>query len=81
MLVRIGFENTTYTVDEGIGSLEVCVRVSVPDDTVVLPLFGGLTITAVVTTVAGTAGMHVYSYPLIDSHSICKSIFFYYRRD
>ena len=57
MVVRIGFENTTYTVDEGIGSLEVCVRVLVPDDSVELPLTGGTALIAVVTTVAGTAGM------------------------
>ena len=57
MVVRIGYENTTYTVDEDVGTLEVCVRVLAPDDSIELPLTGGMTITAVVETIAGTAGM------------------------
>ena len=51
--IIIGFENTTYTVDEGIGSQNVCLRLFV-DESIELPFEGDLF--AAVETVAGTAG-------------------------
>ena len=49
---RIGFENITYTVDEGIGSFMVCVRMFEPPPGTVI----GLTINLAVETFTGTAG-------------------------
>ena len=51
--IIIGFENTTYTVDEGIVSQEVCLRLFV-DESIELPFQGDLFVA--VQTVAGTAG-------------------------
>ena len=53
VIVRIGFENTSYTVDESTRTQEVCVRVFVADD-IELPLENDLFVA--VQTVAGTAG-------------------------
>ena len=54
MIIRIGFENTSYTVDESVGSQEICVRIFV-DDNIELPVLGDGLFVAVA-TVAGTAG-------------------------
>ncbi len=51
---RIGFENTSYIVNEGIGMFQVCVVMfEPPEDT---PL-GTLTVSIGVETVQGTAGI------------------------
>ncbi len=49
---RIGFENSSYTVNEGVGSLEVCVRMFEPPDDI--PIDGNFIVA--VETVADTAG-------------------------
>ena len=49
---RIGFESITYTVDEGIGSFMVCVRMFEPSPETVI----GLTINVAVETFPETAG-------------------------
>ena len=51
--VRIGFEETAYTVIEEDGTQEVCVRVFVPDDEEPL----AASISAVIATRVGTAGI------------------------
>ena len=56
--MTIGFENTSYTVAEDIGSLEVCVRVFEPNNRTELELPIEMpAISVVAETVAGTAGM------------------------
>ncbi len=50
---RIGFENTSYIVNEGIG-MEVCVRMFEPPEDTALRIF---TISIGVETVQGTAGI------------------------
>ncbi len=51
---RIGFEQTSYRVDEGIGTQEVCVRMFEPPEDTPLGIF---TISIGVETVQGTAGI------------------------
>ena len=51
---RIGFENTSYIVCEGIGFLEVCVRLFEPPEE---SSIGRLTVNLGVETVQGTAGI------------------------
>ena len=51
---RIGFENTSYIVNEGIGFLEVCVRLFEPPEE---SSIGRLTIGIGVETVRGSAGI------------------------
>ncbi len=51
---RIGFEQTSYRVNEGIGLLEVCVRMFEPAEESSL---GSITISIGVETVRGTAGI------------------------
>ena len=53
--IAISFEESSYRVNEDVGSVEVCVRVSHPDSSVEIPLIGGTAIIGVVTTVPGTA--------------------------
>ena len=53
VIVRIGFEETAYTVNEEAGVQEVCVRVFEPNETMSLDAM----ITAVIATRVGTAGM------------------------
>ena len=52
--VRIGFEETAYTVNEEVDFQKVCVRVFEPDQVVSL----GTEISAVIATRVGTAGKH-----------------------
>ena len=56
-MVRIGFEETAYTVHEEAGTLEVCVRVFEPDDTQSLTVHVGISM--IIATRVGTAGMFV----------------------
>ena len=53
--IAVAFEERSYSVREGMGSVEVCVRVSHPDSSVELALTGGTAIIGTVTTEAGTA--------------------------
>lgn len=55
VIVTIGFENTSYTIVEDIGSLEVCVRVFEPNDRTEIPIERPISVVA--ETSAGTAGM------------------------
>ena len=55
VIVTIGFENTSYTIVEDIGSLEVCARVFEPNDRTVIPIERPISVVA--ETIAGTAGM------------------------
>ncbi len=50
----IGFERTSYIVNEGIGFLKVCVRMFVPPEE---SSIGELTVGLGVETVRGTAGI------------------------
>ena len=60
--IALGFEESSYTVAEGVGSLEVCVLVSHPDESVEIPvLTGGASLIGVVTTEAGTATENHYT--------------------
>ena len=59
--VAIAFEERSYEVREDAGIVDVCVRVSHPDSSVVLPLTGGMAIIGVVTTVPGTATENHYT--------------------
>ena len=60
--IAISFEESSYTVAEGVGSLEVCVLVSHPDESVEIPvLTGGSSLIGVVTTEAGTATENHYT--------------------
>ena len=56
VVVRIGFEETSYTVSEETGFQEVCVHVFAPTDDQPLDA----EITAAIETVAGTAGIYVF---------------------
>ena len=53
--IAVGFEERSYSIREGMGSVEVCVAVSHPDSSGNIPLTGGSSIIGVVTTEAGTA--------------------------
>lgn len=50
--IHIGFEQTKYTVNESVGTVEVYVSVFDPPDEVILPL----PIDLVIQTIPGTAG-------------------------
>ncbi len=51
---RVGFENITYTVSEGVGSQQVCVRMLEPPDDVTITTDDFL---VAVETVEDTAGV------------------------
>ena len=55
VIFRIGFENTSFVVDEEVGMQEVCVRVFEPGVMTEIP--PDTSIFATVRTVPGTAGM------------------------
>ena len=60
--IAISFEESSYTVTEGAGSLEVCILVSHPAESVEIPaLTGGSAIIGVVVTEAGTATENHYT--------------------
>ena len=54
--VVIGFEELSYSVDEGVGQLQVCVMVTMPPQSDVL----NRTFSLSVSTSVGTAGKYLY---------------------
>ncbi len=70
---HIGFEQTSYTVNEMIGMLEVCVRMFEPSEETPI---GSVQISIGVETVQGSAGIVCRDYTLILHYCPLPSVWF-----